>query len=479
MYIGCFRILTFEIRDDRDLTTLAYDRFVTPADQIGDRHIGWQQPTPAATQSDAQIAPIVMQTAGYQLPSLIGDNASYAQIWIHEYEKFMRQPAGTTVAREKAHKARNFPKFLLGEALEWFDDLTPAQQESWDQLMALFNVRWPKPKAAKPTHEEYIKRFRAKKLSREELEKRVHIANGGPDDTRWRITEYSEELAALASKTGSATDDLILYTYEQVPKGIEMLMREWREANGDATFDEFATRLGELSQADIKNYQSEADVAVAHAAALAAHAAQLEETKREMEALRAQVTKLTSSTPPHMTPRGRGFYGRGSYLPPYASREPSPQGQRQLDPQAPSFYPRRQSTPPPTPPAQRLSVPTTPSTPSTPPSARRRTCIRCGQPFSGTHQSMLQCLNPPLPPDEQGRQMNEYKTRTFLAGTPRTPGTPTPGPRPREVYSLDPAYDYAVQQGEHIPQFGDVDEEELALIMAEEELAGKENEAGN
>ncbi|EJD39620.1 hypothetical protein AURDEDRAFT_128121 [Auricularia subglabra TFB-10046 SS5] len=181
------------------------------------------------------------------------------------------------------------------------------------------------------------------------------------------------------------------------------------------------------------------------------HSAQLEETKREVEVLRAQVTKLTSPTPPHMTPRGRGFYSRGSYLPPYASREPSPQGQRQLDPQAPSFYPRRQSTPPPTLPAQRLSVPTTsstPSTPSTPPSTRRRTCIRCGQPFSGTHQSMLQCLNPPLPPDEQGRQMNEYKTRTFLAGPPRTPGTPTPGSRPREVYSLDPAYDYAVQQGE-------------------------------
>ncbi|EJD54891.1 hypothetical protein AURDEDRAFT_156670, partial [Auricularia subglabra TFB-10046 SS5] len=248
-----------------------------------------------------------MQATGYQLPSLVGDNAGYAQTWIHEYEKHMTQPAGTTLAREKAHKARNLPKFLLGEALEWWEDLTPAQQESWDQLMALYHVRWPKPKAAKPTHEEWIKRFRAKKLSREELEKRVRIANGGPDDTRWRITEYSKELALLGGKTGSASDDLILYTYEQVPKSVELLMREWREEHGDATFEEFTTKLGELSQADITNKQADADTAAAHQAALAEQAAQLAETKREIETLRAQVTKLTSPMlPPHMTPRGRG-----------------------------------------------------------------------------------------------------------------------------------------------------------------------------
>ncbi|EJD34329.1 hypothetical protein AURDEDRAFT_176616, partial [Auricularia subglabra TFB-10046 SS5] len=283
---------------------------------------------------------------------------------------------------------------------------------------------------------------------------------------------YSKELALLGGKTGSASDDLILYTYEQVPKSVELLMREWREEHGDATFEEFTTKLGELSQADITNKQADADTAAAHQAALAEQAAQLAETKREIETLRAQVTKLTSPMlPPHMTPRGRGLLA--------ARAEPA--GPADARPAGARLLPQTRSTPPPTPPTPRVTVPSTPATPSTPgtPPSRRRTCIRCGQPFSGTHQSMLQCLNPPLPPDEQGRQMSEYKARTFLAGTPRTPGTPTPAPRPRDVYSLDPALDYTVAYEDTDGQHGDLDEDELALIMAEEELAGKEREAGN
>ncbi|EJD45080.1 hypothetical protein AURDEDRAFT_165952 [Auricularia subglabra TFB-10046 SS5] len=431
---------------------------------------------------------LILQGATYQLANFYGDSATTAQTWLHEFEK--TQGGGqTTTAAEKKYKARQFPKYLLGDALEWWDELTDAQQANWDTIVALFNVRWPKPKAVKQDHEERVARFRTKKLTREELDKLVRIPNGRPDDARWRITEFSEELAALAKKTNSAAADLILYTYEQVPKGVEKLMRAWRRKNKDADFADFCTALGDLEHSKIMTHQAEFDTLAAQQKALEEQEERTAKLQRELEQLRASVQRQSSSPP-----RGRGLFMRGGGLPPYASRESSPLRQPPLDPQATPFVPRRQQSPAPQPPTPSSPDRTlVPATPKSPPARQRLTvCMRCGEPLTDTHTGSLQCTNPPLPADEQARRMSEFRDRNrrFLTSTPArspaayplSPGTPTPAPRLRDVYNLDTDWDGGQQFFGPQPvaeQFLDGDEEQmLAFIAAEEYGEGNEFEAG-
>ncbi|KZV91927.1 hypothetical protein EXIGLDRAFT_769429 [Exidia glandulosa HHB12029] len=489
-------VTTARFRDFRDLDTLATHRFVTPADQIGPAHLARLQQATPNTNDRTQIRdePPHMQATTNIPASFTGESKSKAADFLRDFKKYTALTAAPlTRAQRKKMLANAFAPFVQEDtpAWTWWQALTPEQREDWEQIEALFNVEWTRPRAAQLELSERMALFRAKILTRDELETRIPVS--GTRDTRWRHSEYAEELEALGNRTGVQADLLVLEALNLLPPGVRRIMRKWSDQQqGAADWSDFCEHLGQLSKTAIDFEQESFDAQTLQTQALQETSALLAQQEEEIKKLKRAVADRSPSPM-----RGRGW-GRG--LPAYASREPSPASRRwgeneqvAVNPNAVSYRrpipqtPQTPRVPPQTPNTASPASPRATSTPAgaqTPRAPGTITCFRCGE---DGHKVYSCTSTTPLPPQEQEALVASVLRRRQASPAfspnatptpagrrywpPPTPGTPSPAERPRHVYYLDEEYDQY--------EDADGDDYEAQLALAHVAFYGDEEGKGN
>ncbi|EJD36337.1 hypothetical protein AURDEDRAFT_130121 [Auricularia subglabra TFB-10046 SS5] len=482
-------------------STLAADRFQTPPAQIGAAHMNFYAQNQTPFQRD-QPPHLIHATPSF-LPAsspfsstrqtipmdgffrdLVGDSDEEAHAWLTDFKKYITiQTLNVAAGRQGEVRATAFGAHIArgSEAHAWYNTLTPAQKESWTNLLMQFDIKWTPPPFEQRTAESYLDEFRTCVLPAHEVLTRFPTGSYG--QTQWGYVLYASRMRTLGEKTQQSLAALLLDIKKLIPPILLWLMR----TTVAATWKDWCTALGALKPDEIQFVMG--------------HTSEIEDRLAKLEAaIQAQAAAPAPAPPPPPPPQPvqrqtwqprQAAPAQAYYQPAYMQYAPAPAQYVPVPaPTPPIFVQYAQPGPArPAPPVQAgpppqlsLQAPQTPNpfysappprspqntqrvdeerrawtqqfpdgrplasrpyplTPGTAPAALG--CIRCGEPETGTHDQ-FSCTNPLLDSLEQRCRIN-VRSAIHRGGRPQSATVP----RGSAPFSPSP-----LGQGRGIPAFG-------------------------